>query len=147
MEVGNKEINFLDLNIRLTKEKKRKFDIYRKRTYTDVIIPNDSYHPIQYKMAAINNFCHRINSCIEDEENRKKEIERIKIIVKNNKYNTNVVDKVFNNIKRREETNILFSEHTGNSDTKKIQHIKTNHRRGRMKRRQIKPKGKLTRCV
>ena len=77
MEFGNKEKNFLDLNIRITRENKLKLDIYRKRTYTDVIIPNDSYHPIQYKMAVKNIFCHRINSCIEDEENRKKEIERI----------------------------------------------------------------------
>ena len=38
MEVGNKETNFLDLNIRITKENKLKFDIYRKSTYTDVII-------------------------------------------------------------------------------------------------------------
>ena len=52
--------------------------ILKKSTYTDGILPNDSYHPIQYKMAAINNFFHRINSCIEDEENRKKEIEWMK---------------------------------------------------------------------
>ena len=50
MEVGNKEINFLDLNIRITREIKLKFDIDRKSTYRNVIIPNDLYHPIQYKI-------------------------------------------------------------------------------------------------
>ena len=75
IKVGNKGINFLDLNQRIIQENILKFEIYRKSTYTDVIIRIDSYHPVQYKMEAINNSFHRINSCIEDEENRKKEIE------------------------------------------------------------------------
>ena len=76
MEVGNKEINVLDLNQSITQENILNFEIYVERTYTDGILPNDSYHPIQYKMAEINNLFHRINSCIKDEENRKKRMNK-----------------------------------------------------------------------
>jgi hypothetical protein len=43
-------INFLDITI--IKDEKMTFNIYRKPTTTDTIIPNDSCHPISYKLAA-----------------------------------------------------------------------------------------------
>jgi hypothetical protein len=45
-------INFLDVTIYREKEG-FSIDIYRKPTATDVIIPNDSCHPREHKMAAI----------------------------------------------------------------------------------------------
>lgn len=102
MEIGNQEINFLDLNIKMTKDNFI-FDIYRKETFTDAIIPNDSYHPMQYKMAAISNYCHRVNNCIRNEKIKMKEIRRIKKIVKNNKYNPNIVDNMIRKIKVKDE--------------------------------------------
>ena len=47
------ELNFLDISITKTKEK-ISFDIYRKETTSDIIIPNDSCHPTEQKLAAIN---------------------------------------------------------------------------------------------
>jgi len=44
-------INFLDITI--IKDEKMSFNIYRKPTTTDTIIPIDSCHPISYKLAAI----------------------------------------------------------------------------------------------
>ena len=43
-EIGGLEINFLDINIKI-EDNKLKFDIYRKETYSDLIIPQESYHP------------------------------------------------------------------------------------------------------
>jgi hypothetical protein len=55
-------INFLDITI--DRDKKRfSVDIYRKPTYTDSIIPNDSCHPTEYQYAAIRHLHKRTNSC------------------------------------------------------------------------------------
>lgn len=82
--MGNKERNFLDIDTKISGNNKFKFDIYRKSMYTGIITLNDSHHPIQYKLAAINTVCYRRNNCIEDKEgNKNKEIEIEKLIVKN----------------------------------------------------------------
>ena len=45
-------INFLDITI--TRKSNHVFiDIYRKAMYADAIIPSDSCHPIEHKIAAI----------------------------------------------------------------------------------------------
>ena len=100
-EIGGKEICFLDLNLRITENNKIEFDIFRKSSYTDVIIPNDSFHPIGYKMAAINSMCYRAIKCLKNEKTLKKEVNRIKNIVENNKYTRSVVDKVLKRIKKK----------------------------------------------
>jgi len=41
---------------------KMSIDIYRKPTYTEVIIPNDSCHSREHKMAAINFLYSRMNT-------------------------------------------------------------------------------------
>jgi len=51
-------LNFLDLTIKTTT--KMIFDIYRKPTTSDNIIP-DSCHPSEQKLAAIRYFINRIN--------------------------------------------------------------------------------------
>ena len=48
----NRRINFLDITI-CREQKSFSMDIYRKPTSTDVIIPNDSCHPKEHKVAAI----------------------------------------------------------------------------------------------
>jgi hypothetical protein len=59
-EIENK-INFLDITIN-REPNKMSIYIYRKPTYTDVIIPNDSCHPREHKMAAINYLYSRMNT-------------------------------------------------------------------------------------
>lgn len=61
-EVGEKELNYLDLNIKIRQNVKIEVNIFRKETYSDVIIPRESYHPFKYKMAYINAFCYRVKN-------------------------------------------------------------------------------------
>ena len=53
-------INFLDITIEKEKDK-LVFDIYRKPTATDSIIPFDSCHPTEHKMAAVRYLTNRMN--------------------------------------------------------------------------------------
>ena len=55
------KINFLDITIN-RESNKMSIDIYRKPTYTDVIIPNVSRHPREHKMAAIHYLYNRGNT-------------------------------------------------------------------------------------
>ena len=43
------------------------FDIYRKPTTSDAIIPNDSCHPPEHKLTAIRYFVNRMNRYDLDE--------------------------------------------------------------------------------
>jgi len=51
----NNGLNFLDLTIKKTPNKMI-FDIYRKPATSDNIIPNDSCHPSEHKLATIRYF-------------------------------------------------------------------------------------------
>jgi hypothetical protein len=62
IKIGQKNsINFLDLAIHL-KRTKLEFRIYRKPTQTDTIIPNDSCHPHEHKVASINYLINRVHT-------------------------------------------------------------------------------------
>jgi hypothetical protein len=50
------------------------FEIYRKPTHTDIIIPNDSCHPYEHKTSAIKYLINRVNTYpITKEAKRKKQ--------------------------------------------------------------------------
>jgi len=55
------KLNFLDISIKKATDKIT-FDIYRNQTTSDIIIPNDSCHPTEQKLAAIRYFTNRINT-------------------------------------------------------------------------------------
>ena len=77
------KLNFLDIS--LTKTSNRiSYKIYRKPTTTDTIIPKDSCHPREHKMAAIRYFVNRAHTYDLDAENKKIELNTIKQIVHNN---------------------------------------------------------------
>jgi len=59
-EIDNK-INFLDVTIQ-KENKNLSFNIYRKPTTTDTIVPNDSYHLQEHKHAAIRYLTNRMNT-------------------------------------------------------------------------------------
>jgi hypothetical protein len=72
----DRQINFIDITI--SRETNRfATDVYRKPTYTDTIIPRDSRHPNEQKMAKIRYFYNRLNQYqlspgnTEKENNRK----------------------------------------------------------------------------
>jgi len=91
-EVDNK-LNFLDISIIKTADRISS-DIYRKPATSDVIIPNDSCHPQEQKMAAIRYFQNRINTYDINDTRKHVELDKIKQIIHNNRYDTSILDKV-----------------------------------------------------
>jgi hypothetical protein len=61
---------FLDLINR--REKELEFQIYRKPTQTDIIIPNDSCHPREHKISSINYLTNRLNTYPVSKEAKEK---------------------------------------------------------------------------
>jgi len=84
----NDKINFLDFTIVKT-HKGLSFDIYRKPTTTDIIIPKDSCHPFEQKTSAIRYYHDRLLSYRLFPECREKEKQTIKQTLANNKYDPN----------------------------------------------------------
>lgn len=64
--VGNWEINYLDFNIKIKNSSEIEFNIHRKSVYSDKIILNDLYNPINYKMGTIYSICERVLKSMED---------------------------------------------------------------------------------
>jgi hypothetical protein len=56
---NKKSINFLDIGIHRGKDNLQ-FSIYRKKTATDIIIPSDSCHPQEHKIAGIKYLLNRV---------------------------------------------------------------------------------------
>jgi hypothetical protein len=98
------EINFLDLTL-TRKENELSFDIFRKHTTTDTIIPQDSCHPMEQKIAAIRYYVNRIDTYNLDQAKRQKEMNTIKQIVENNKYETSILNKIRNKRGKQEKDN------------------------------------------
>lgn len=62
---------------------------------------NNFCNPPQYKMAATNALCKRLNNCIQEESIGKKEISRIQLKIENKDYNVNVVSKTLAKMKEK----------------------------------------------
>jgi hypothetical protein len=67
-EETDNSINFLDITIR-KENNTLTFNVYRKSTATDSIIPRDSCHPQEHKHAAIRHLINRINTYNLNAEN------------------------------------------------------------------------------
>jgi hypothetical protein len=70
-------LNFLDLTI-MKGANKLTYEIFRKPTTIDTIIPNDSCHPLEHKLAAIRYFVNRIHTCNLDHPQKQKELDIVK---------------------------------------------------------------------
>ena len=90
-EVDNK-LHFLDISI-MKIAGRISFDIYRNPTTSD-IIPNGSRHPQEQKMAAIRYFLNRINAYDIDVKRNQVELDTIKQIIHNNRYEISTLDNV-----------------------------------------------------
>ena len=99
-EVNNK-INFLDVTI-TKNDSKIFFDVYRKPSFRDTIIPNHLCHPRKHKLSAIRYLVNRIKTYNLDPTNIQKEHNRLKQILHNNKYDTSILHKVNNKNKKKE---------------------------------------------
>lgn len=64
----NNSINFLDLKIQKDNNK-LSYQIYRKLTITDTVIPIDSKHPDETKLAAFNNMIHKLINIKKKKQN------------------------------------------------------------------------------
>jgi len=91
-ETDNK-LNFLDITI-IKVAGRISFDIYRNPTTTDVVIPNDSCHPQEHKMAALRYFLNRVNMYDIDTKRKQAKMDTIKQIIHNNRYDTSVLDNI-----------------------------------------------------
>jgi hypothetical protein len=88
----HESINFLDLTIH-RKGKNLQFSIYRKPTQTDIIIPNNSCHPYELKLSAINYLLNRLHVYPITEKAKDIEENTIKNIQQNNGYDRHLVKK------------------------------------------------------
>jgi hypothetical protein len=94
-------INFLDLTI--TKGvSKLTFEVFRKPAGTETIIPNDSYRPLEQKLAAIRYLANRIQTYTLDHLQKQKETDIVMQIIHNNKYNTSILKRIYNNKKHKQ---------------------------------------------
>ena len=87
----NNRLNYLDLTV-IKDRNGFSYEIYRKPTATDTIIPNDSCHPSEQKMAAIKYFANRINTYGLSNDNKQIEIDTVKQILHNNSYHVSMLD-------------------------------------------------------
>jgi hypothetical protein len=69
------------------------FNIYRKCTAAVIIIPNDSFNPLEHKLAAIRYLPNNLSS-YPMKETKKKENDAIKQILYNTRYGTAILNKV-----------------------------------------------------
>jgi hypothetical protein len=99
-EVKNR-IHFLDITIQKEKDC-LSFNIHRKPTTTDTIIPGDSCHPYEQNMAAIRYLTNRMNMYHLSETGKEVEKNTIEHILRSNNYNTSVL-KQFNNSSQKME--------------------------------------------
>lgn len=89
----NNKINFLDISIQ-REDGKLTFNIYRKPTFTDVMIPTDSHSAYTHKMSAFRSMVHRAFSIPMKKETRESELNIIREIAKNNGFTGNDVENI-----------------------------------------------------
>ena len=86
-------INFLDVTIRKEHDTLT-FNIYRKPTTTDSIIPRDSCHPQEHKHAAIRHLINGMNTYNLNAANKDEEKHIIEHIISENKYDISLIEKL-----------------------------------------------------
>jgi hypothetical protein len=98
----NNSINVLDNSISKD-EHKISFIVYRNPTATDIIIPNDSCQPPEEKLTGVRYLVNRFSTYLINEINKKEEYDTIKQILRNNKYDVNILNRI-NRITIRKHT-------------------------------------------
>ena len=102
-------LNFLDITI--TKNNKKnilEFQIYRKPTATDIIIPYNSSSPYEHKKAAFLHLFHRALDIPMSHKELHKEINTIIQIGTNNGYNKDFMMGILNKIKHKNLLNKIY---------------------------------------
>jgi hypothetical protein len=99
------KINYLDLTIS-NLNNKHNFKIYRKSTYSDLVIPASSNHPHSQKMAAFNTMIHRLHQVPLSRENFEIELNTIRYIAQTNGYNPNILDRILKKYNKKQNKEI-----------------------------------------
>ena len=102
-EVENEySLPFLDLKIiRNNVDNKLRFEIFRKPTATYHLIPYDSSHPTQHKIAAFYNLFHRLLSAPLNKENFTKECEYILRLAMVNGFPLKLIQNIFHKVNNK----------------------------------------------
>ncbi|CAK1596620.1 unnamed protein product [Parnassius mnemosyne] len=95
-------LNFLDLTI-TRKESSHVFQIYRKPTHTDTVIPASSCHPWQHKVAAFYCYINRLFTVPLSKENYLKELNIIYQIAVSNGFSKNLI----NNLIKKKQKHVI----------------------------------------
>lgn len=93
IEVNNR-INYLDLWIGKNGDNSFSFDIYRKSTQTDHVIPANSCHSLSHKMAGFHSLLNRLLNIPMTADGILKELNTIKYLAMKNDYHPDLVDKM-----------------------------------------------------
>jgi len=88
-EESNNQLNFLDFTIKKGNNR-ISFDIYRKPTTTDIIIPQESCHPMEHKLSAIRYLQNRNETYPTDPDCKLRERSIINHILRNNNYDSTI---------------------------------------------------------
>lgn len=109
VEMGGNTINFLDITITIDNlYKKLNFNIFRKDTYTDSIIPMNSVHPLSTKKAALHSMLNRLLKIPLSKIDYSIELKSIVQIAKNNGYKKDLIYKMLWEKKRKLWLNLFF---------------------------------------
>jgi hypothetical protein len=106
-------LNFLDVKI-CRSDGGFEFGIYRKPTQTDLVIPMESNHPYQYKMAAFRSMVYRLLTYQLSSQEYNKEVLIIKQIAHNNGYDHSLID----NIIRKTKYKLIKQDRTESKEKK-----------------------------
>ena len=98
-EKDNK-LNFLDLTL-IKKNNRLEFNIFRKPTNTDLIIPYDSSHHISQKLSTFQSLYYRAYNLPLNEEGLNKELKIIKQLASKNNYPLKIIQKIENKHKTK----------------------------------------------
>lgn len=110
-------LNFLDLTITRI-NKKHEFKIFRKPTYTDITIHNNSLHPKSHKLAAYHSMVHRLVSIPMSISDFKNELTTIKEIANNNGFEPQIIDQILYKKKYQQTLNLIYPHQKSITNTK-----------------------------
>ena len=105
---SHRSLPFLDIKLTRSPEG-LKFEIYRKQTHTDHVIPNDSNSPLEHKSAAFYTFFYRLFNIPLDQVAFKKEHNFIMQIAKANQYNEQFVTKIYKKVEKKSTISLITS--------------------------------------
>ena len=97
----NNKINFLDLTLNKSNNGQITYNIYRKPTNAECIIPYDSHHSTQNKFAALHSMINRAYTLPLSDQTRHTEIEKIRNIAQTHNFPEKTINKIINKIKNK----------------------------------------------